>query len=103
MVLGVSYGFMMVAGLREVELMARPHELGALIGVFYTLTYTGFAVPFVLSLVAPAVARWAGVEPTTGFVWCLLFGVLVCAASAVPVARAAARGVPDPGTTPPRG
>ena len=68
----------------------------------YTLTYTGFAVPFVLSLVAPAVARWAGVEPATGFVWCLLFGVLVCAASAVPVARAAARGVPDPGTTPPR-
>ena len=93
---------MMVAGLREVELMARPHELGALIGVFYTLTYTGFAVPFVLSLVAPAVARWAGVEPTTGFVWCLLFGVLVCGVSAVPVARAAARGVPDPGTTPPR-
>ncbi|WP_330445627.1 MFS transporter [Kocuria rhizophila] len=101
--LGVSYGFMMVAGLREVELMARPHELGALIGVFYTLTYTGFAVPFVLSLVAPAVARWAGVEPTTGFVWCLLFGVLVCAASAVPVARAAARGVPDPGATTPQG
>ncbi|MDO4255717.1 MAG: MFS transporter [Kocuria sp.] len=97
--LGVSYGFMMVAGLREVELLARPHELGALIGVFYTLTYVGFAVPFVLSFLAPAVARVAGVGETTGFVWCLLAGVVVCAASAVPVARAASRVVPDPGTT----
>ncbi|RKQ37070.1 MFS transporter [Kocuria tytonis] len=101
--LGVSYGFMMVAGLKEVELMARPHELGALIGVFYTLTYVGFGVPFALSLAGPAVARLAGVGATTGFVWCLLFGVLVCAVSAVPVARAASRAVPDPGTTPPRG
>ncbi|RUP84416.1 MULTISPECIES: MFS transporter [unclassified Kocuria] len=93
--LGVSYGFMMVAGLREVELMARPHELGALIGVFYTLTYVGFAVPFVLSFLAPAVARVAGVGETTGFVWCLLAG---SAGSAVPVARAAARALPGPGT-----
>ena len=97
--LGASYGFMMVAGLREVELLARPHELGALIGVFYTLTYVGFAVPFVLSVLAPAVADLAGVDAGTGFVWCLLAGVLVCAVSAVPVARAASRGVPDPGTT----
>ncbi|MDN5631301.1 MFS transporter [Kocuria sp.] len=93
--LGVSYGFMMVAGLREVELMARPHELGALIGVFYTLTYVGFAVPFVLSFLAPAVARVAGVGETTGFVWCLLAG---SAGSAVPVARAAARAPGAPGT-----
>ncbi|RLZ02491.1 MFS transporter [Kocuria tytonicola] len=97
--LGVSYGLMMVAGLREVELLARPHDLGALIGVFYTLTYVGFAVPFVLAVLAPAVAELAGVGAGTGFVWCLLAGVLVCAVSAGPVARAASRGVPDPGTT----
>lgn len=83
MLLGASYGVMMVAGLSEVEILAGKDDLGALIGVFYALTYIGFFVPFVLSLVAPIV----------GMITCLLFGAVVCVVSMVPVARAAAKAV----------
>lgn len=96
LILGCSYGIMMVAGLAEVEQIAQPHELGALIGIFYTLTYTGFAVPFALSLIGPAVGRLLGTDSTSGFIACLMAGAVVCLVSSVPVARAASRGVPRP-------
>lgn len=51
--LGASYGIMMVSGLREVQRIAPRDELGALTGVFYSLTYIGFFAPFVISLIAP--------------------------------------------------
>ena len=92
-VLGASYGIMMVAGLREVEAIARPDELGALIGVFYALSYIGFFVPFTLSIVAPWVGRATGLGGTWGIILCLLFGAAVCVASMVPVSRAAERGL----------
>lgn len=95
-ILGCSYGIMMVSGLREVEIIAEPHELGALIGVFYTLTYTGFAVPFVLAVLGPFVGDLFGIGPVRGFIACLAFGVVVCLVSTVPVARAASRAVPHP-------
>ncbi len=95
-ILGCSYGIMMVSGLREVEIIAEPHELGALIGVFYTLTYTGFAVPFVLAVLGPFVGDLLGIGPVRGFICCLAFGVIVCLVSTVPVARAASRAVPHP-------
>ncbi|WP_211206057.1 MFS transporter [Corynebacterium ulceribovis] len=79
--LGAAYGVMMVAGLSEVEMLASADDLGALIGVFYALTYIGFFVPFALSLIAPLV----------GMMTCLLFGAVVCLVSMVPVARVAAR------------
>ncbi|MDN6813029.1 MAG: MFS transporter, partial [Corynebacterium variabile] len=53
MVLGTAYGIMMVSGLREVQRIAPRDELGALTGVFYSLTYIGFFAPFVISLIAP--------------------------------------------------
>ncbi|WHF22109.1 hypothetical protein QJS66_18495 [Kocuria rhizophila] len=81
-VLGVSYGFMMVAGLREVELMARPHELG---GAHrrVSLYLHGFRGA------VRAVARGAGrgplaAEPTTGFGRACSSAVPVCAASRGP-------------------
>ena len=83
--LGAAYGVMMVAGLSEVELLANKNDLGALIGVFYALTYIGFFVPFTLSLIAPVV----------GMIPCLLFGAVVCVASMVPVARVAASAAND--------
>lgn len=92
-VLGASYGIMMVAGLREVEAIARPDELGALIGVFYALSYIGFFVPFTLSIVAPLVGRATGLGGEWGIILCLLFGAAVCVASMVPVSRAAERGL----------
>jgi len=48
-VLGAGYGFCLVAGLLEVQRLARPDELAGLTAVFYGLTYVGFAVPIVLA------------------------------------------------------
>lgn len=53
LVLGVGYGVCLVVGLREVERLASPGELGGLVAVFYCLTYSGLAIPFLLALAAP--------------------------------------------------
>lgn len=52
-VLGAGYGILMVSGLRETQRLAPAHELGALTGIFYALTYVGFFAPWVIALVAP--------------------------------------------------
>ncbi|MGJ9423926.1 MFS transporter [Aeromicrobium sp. CF3.5] len=44
--LGVAYGFILVGGLRTVEEVAAPADLGMVNAVFYSLTYIGFAAPF---------------------------------------------------------
>ena len=49
-ILGAGYGVMMTAGLRRVELMSRPETRGGLTGVYYVLTYLGFAAPWLLAL-----------------------------------------------------
>lgn len=77
MLLGASYGTMMVSGLREVEQIAPPEELGALIAVFYSLTYVGFFAPFALSILGP----WIG------YANCLFIGAAITAGSIVPVTR----------------
>ncbi len=82
MVLGTAYGIMMVSGLREVQRIAPPHELGALTGVFYTLTYIGFFAPFVISLIAPH----------TGHASVFLFGAVVTVASVPLVLSVTRRG-----------
>lgn len=87
--LGASYGIMMVSGLKEVEEIAGSSDLGALIGIFYALTYVGFFVPFVLSYTAPTVATIFSTTEDMGFVLCLVFGAVVCIASMIPVARVA--------------
>lgn len=76
-VLGTAYGIMMVSGLREVQRIAAPGELGALTAVFYTLTYLGFFVPFIIALVAP----------TVGYVAVFTVGAAVCVVSMVLTAR----------------
>jgi MFS family permease len=53
LVLGCGYGICLVVGLREVERLAGPDELGGLIAVYYSLTYLGLAIPFLLALAAP--------------------------------------------------
>jgi MFS family permease len=52
-VLGLGYGVCLVVGLREVEALATPDELGGLVAVYYCLTYSGLAIPYLLALVAP--------------------------------------------------
>lgn len=63
LVLGAGYGICLIVGLREVEQLAAPGELGAVIALFYSLAYSGLAVPFLLALIAPA----------TGYPQALLF------------------------------
>lgn len=51
--LGAGYGLCIVTGLREVERLAPPGELGGLVAIFYTLAYAGLALPYLLALAAP--------------------------------------------------
>ncbi len=49
-VLGSGYGLCLVAGLLEVQRLARDGSLGGLTAVYYALTYLGFASPYLLAL-----------------------------------------------------
>jgi MFS family permease len=55
-ILGVGYGVCMTSGLRNVEVLAAPETRGAITGLYYVLTYIGFAVPYILALVTRSVA-----------------------------------------------
>ena len=50
--LGCGYGLCLTAGLRLIETISLPAERGALTGIYYALTYVGFAAPFLLAAVA---------------------------------------------------
>jgi MFS family permease len=49
---GVAYGICIVAGLVEVQAMATPETLAGLTGVYWSLTYIGFALPVSLAALA---------------------------------------------------
>ncbi|MGH9109449.1 MAG: MFS transporter [Acidimicrobiales bacterium] len=49
-VLGAAYGTCLVAGLVEVQALARPGGLASLTACYYALTYVGFSLPFLLAL-----------------------------------------------------
>lgn len=53
LLLGAGYGLCILSGLREVEDLARPGELGSLVAIFYALAYAGLAIPYLLALAAP--------------------------------------------------
>jgi hypothetical protein len=50
MLLGTAYGFVLVAGLRTVEEITPSRDLATVNAVFYSLTYVGFAAPFLVTL-----------------------------------------------------
>ena len=56
MLLGVAYGFVLVGGLRTVEEVAAPADLGTVNAVFYSLTYIGFAAPYLGTLLLGALS-----------------------------------------------
>lgn len=53
---GAAYGIAMTAGLSAVQRLARPDARSGITGLYYVLTYLGFAVPYLLALVCRAVA-----------------------------------------------
>jgi hypothetical protein len=59
-ILGAAYGVCMTAGLQMVQRLARPDARGGITGLYYVLTYIGFAMPYLLALATrittPAVA-----------------------------------------------
>ena len=72
-VLGTGYGICLVVGLREVESLAAPEELGTVVALYYSLAYLGLAVPYLLAVAAPA----------TGYPVALLLIALVAVGSLV--------------------
>ncbi|WIM67217.1 MFS transporter [Corynebacterium breve] len=87
-VLGCSYGVMMVGGLIEAERIAPPEQLGGVIGIYYSLTYIGFLVPFAISLAVAALSKWSTLSAIESYVCVLGFGILVCLLSIRPVTKA---------------
>jgi hypothetical protein len=51
---GVAYGAALVSGLRETERLAGPAERAATISIYLAMTYVGFSLPYLVSLVEPA-------------------------------------------------
>lgn len=60
LLLGAGSGWSLSAGLALTGRLAPPERRGALIGIFYTTAYTGFAAPF---LVTSAAGRFGDVPP----------------------------------------
>ena len=87
--LGAAYGVMMVSGLREVQIIAPPAELGAATAIYYSLTYVGFFAPFVISFAAPKF----------GFVPVFIFGAIIALVSTYPVAKVAQSAVRSDGAS----
>lgn len=52
--LGAGYGTALVSGLQEVNRIAGPTDLAGLTAVFYGLTYLGFGVPMMLTMLSDA-------------------------------------------------
>lgn len=84
-ILGCSYGICMLVGLIEVQAMAGPHNLAGLTGLYYALTYIGFALPALLSWPAAAF-------PIADRMYVVAAIILVCAA----VVAVGAHRVPGP-------
>lgn len=69
-VLGMAYGVLIVAGLILVQRIAYPQDLAGLTGVYYSITYTGFLLPTVLSALVPVMPYPVSLTVVTGL--CLL-------------------------------
>jgi MFS family permease len=54
LILGCASGLCLREGLIDLEAAAPPHLRGALTGIFYVVTYVGFALPLVLATVGSA-------------------------------------------------
>jgi predicted MFS family arabinose efflux permease len=59
--LGLGYGGCLIAGLRFVEANAAPSARGGLTGIFYALTYIGFASPLAIAAIAAHTGEVGGV------------------------------------------
>lgn len=77
LLLGCGYGVCLVVGLREVERLAAADELGALVAVYYSLTYLGLVIPYALALAAPKIGYPHALLFVAGITGVALVAVLV--------------------------
>lgn len=77
LLLGGGYGLCLVVGLREVEELAAPDELGAVVALYYSLAYAGLAVPYLLTFAAPHVGYPNALLVTAAVVVLSLLAVLL--------------------------
>jgi MFS family permease len=92
-ILGASYGILLVSGLRQVERQANADDSARLVALFYVLTYVGFGgVPYLVALFAASY----------GYTWPLLIAALLALLTA-PLAAAGARRPRSPSLRPPGG
>jgi hypothetical protein len=87
-VLGAAYGVCMTAGLQGVQRLAKPDARGGITGLYYVMTYVGFAAPYLLALAARLVAPEVALGVTAA-------GVVAIAAT---LPRRDPRGAITPGT-----
>jgi MFS family permease len=69
-VLGAAYGICLVAGLVEIQRLAKPQNLARATAVYYVLTYLGFAAPYALALGAHLVSYPILLTATAGLAVC---------------------------------
>ena len=77
LLLGAGYGLCLIVGLREVEQLAAPEELGAVVALFYSLAYSGLAIPYLLALAAPHLGYPSALLVTAGAATLTLIVVLL--------------------------
>lgn len=65
-VLGAAYGACMTAGLQNTQQLARPDARGGITGLYYVLTYLGFAAPYLIALASRAIAPALALGITAG-------------------------------------
>ena len=75
--LGAGYGGCLIAGLRFVEATTTTATRGRLTGIFYALTYIGFASPVVLAAVAKHTSDAGGLMVTAALALVALVWTLV--------------------------
>jgi MFS family permease len=63
---GAGYGLVMTTGLRQVSERAPKETRGTVVGIYYVLTYLGFALPFVHALAAQRLGDVHTLEVTAG-------------------------------------
>lgn len=82
--LGTAYGITIVAGLVEIRRIVAHEALPGLTGIFYALTYVGFALP----------AGLAALRPWVGYGWSIGLVAATCLACAAVTARGLATTAP---------
>ena len=88
LVLGMGYGLAMFTGLNEVQRIAGPRDLAGLTGIFYCLTYIGFAFPAILTKLSESI-EWTTYPVMLGG------GMVIAVAMAAVIAANSRRGLPQ--------